>query len=375
MNAQGALVFVDATATSPYTLDTLENQALGGTEATVLRVAQGLRQSHSVILAQSAVSQSHSCQGLVHVHYDHKNPLSGIEPKAIIVVRGFKLLPRLRRQFPDTPLFLWLHCFPGRKRKHLGSILNETRTDLVCVSNDHKAKVEAFIQHREPGLEKRPQIHRIYNPIDDHLQPDDTPVDPNRLIFFSSPHKGIEQVFRAFKAVRKEWPEMKLYLANPGYLFRDHPNDLEGIVKLGPLPHKEVIKQVRQAYCLFYPQATFRETFGLVFAEANAVGTPVLAHPIGSAAEVVNPAEKQLIDARDPQQVIETLRNWRHNGSPQVQARPEFRLATVIKDWERLIRRSLARQVKARKQGSASAHRPRPNSASKNETSKPMELR
>src|SRR5581483_2147599 len=45
---------------------------------------------------------------------------------------------------------------------------------------------------------------------------------------------------------------------------------------------------------VFYPKFVLPETFGLVFAEASAVGTPVLTHDCGAAAEVL----------ADPRQVL-----------------------------------------------------------------------
>ena len=60
------------------------------------------------------------------------------------------------------------------------------------------------------------------------------------------------------------------------------------VVWLGALPPAQVIEQARSALCVFMPNFLMPETFGLVFAEANAVGTPVLAHDCGAAREVLH---------------------------------------------------------------------------------------
>ena len=86
------------------------------------------------------------------------------------------------------------------------------------------------------------------------------------------------------------------------------------------------------------PMARFVETFGCIFAEANAVGTSVLAHPIGAAPEVLeNPA--QLVDCRDRAAVVDRLLRWRDEGLPLVKARPEFRLSAVVARWRELLER------------------------------------
>jgi glycosyltransferase involved in cell wall biosynthesis len=192
-----------------------------------------------------------------------------------------------------------------------------------------------FFRCHDPIAGRAVDLTRVYNPVAPGLAPDDTPWDPDKLVFLSSPHKGLDQVYEAFRVLRRRIPSVRLHVANPGYLARRFP-EVGGVVSLGTLPHPQVARHLREALCLFYPQATFEETFGLVFAEAHAVGTPVLAHPLGAAPEVIA-CGRQLCDVTDIEEVCERIGRWRTGARPAPAHRPEFQLSAVIDVWERLL--------------------------------------
>src|SRR5690606_37804049 len=129
--------------------------------------------------------------------------------------------------------------------------------------------------------------------------------------------------------------------ADPGYLRWDTGPAPEGVVFLGALSHGALIGQMRRALCLFYPQTTFAETFGLVLAEANAVGTHVLVHDgLGANAEIVADANRR-VDGHDRAQMLARIRAWRR-APPHVGANPAFRLDAVARDWTDMLERATA---------------------------------
>jgi glycosyltransferase involved in cell wall biosynthesis len=97
-----------------------------------------------------------------------------------------------------------------------------------------------------------------------------------------------------------------------------------------------LFRHVREALCVFYPQNALSETFGMVFAESNAVGTPVLAHDFGSAREILSSSD-QLVDAEDHAAIVAKLRAWREGNRPRVSLRSELRASNVIAQWRRLL--------------------------------------
>lgn len=329
------ILFIDPVSTRPYRLDPSEPAPLGGTEATLLRVAGGLsRRGHRIWISQSAREATETdLQGIAYIPFRFRERLDCPRPDVVVCLRSHKVLPWLRREFAGCPLYLWLHCFPGTRRKCIRTMSREHDFHVVAVSQSHAR----FIENR-CGV--RPIV--IYNPLESGLERYRTlSKDRNSLIFFSSPHKGLSQVLETFRVVKGSFPDLKLKVANPGYIVGRN-EEREGIVNLGALPHNRVLEEVAASFCVFYPQTTFAETFGLVFAEANAVGTPVLAHDLGSAAEVLGDA-RQLVDCSKPRAVLERIARWRREGPPRPQSDPRFELGRIVERWEEVLRHEQTR--------------------------------
>jgi glycosyltransferase involved in cell wall biosynthesis len=206
--------------------------------------------------------------------------------------------------------------------------------------------------------------YTIYNPIEDGLAPDGSPVDTNKLVFFSSPNKGLKFTLDAFRHLRRRMPELRLVVGNPGYKIRKSVL-IEGVEYLGPQPQARMHTQVRTALCTFFPNFVIPETFGLVFAESNAMGTPVLTYDCGSAVEVIGD-RAQILPVTLADRVYERLLShvspgwragparvaasmglfdafaervsaWRNGGRPSVGPNPRFRLSAVVERWRELL--------------------------------------
>jgi glycosyltransferase involved in cell wall biosynthesis len=320
-----AISFVDPCCHGGYSPVSLTCGGLGGTEATVLRIAEALVQQVEVVHFQNGRSDtSASSAGWMRPLADVLQPRKAT---TYVVLNSWKVACKLRKAHPDATIILWLHVNPGRHNRGMAAALIAADVPVICVSQSHAAQLRRFL-----GDKAQPNINFIYNPLDDALSPDTTPRNPNRLLFASSPHKGLAQVFAQFRAARETIPDLTLRVADPGYLAWDTGPVPEGVIFLGKLSHSGVIAEMRRALCLFYPQTSFAETFGLVLAEANAVGTPVLAHgTLGANAEVVGDPS-QLVDGNDTEQIVETLHRWQA-GPPVVSTNPAFRLTTVARTW------------------------------------------
>ncbi|MCQ0969590.1 glycosyltransferase family 4 protein [Paracoccus sp. TK19116] len=323
------LAIIDPCCAKGYAPADLKAGVLGGTEATVLRVTQALSSDLQIIHFQKGRDGSQdSFAGRLC-------PLDSLpdDPPAemAVVLNSWKLACKLRKSWPETPVTLWLHIHPGKHNRKMGEALSQAGVEVICVSQSHADTLAAFL----PGG-PRPRIHVAYNPIDETLAPDETVRDQNQLLFASAPHKGLRQVFAQFAALRELMPDLRLSVADPGYLAWDTGPVPKGAQLLGPLPHDRLIARMRHSLCLFYPQDSFAETFGLVLAEANAVGTPVLVQRgLGANDEVVTDPDQRL-DGFDAARVAQRLRNWQA-WPPHVVANPSFRLSTVATRWRTLI--------------------------------------
>lgn len=347
-------LFLDPTCQQPYDTRTLRQQALGGTEATITRVADAL----DALVAQ---------HNRTEVYGRYLIPVKTPAVTSVVIGRDSRALPLVRELYPNARVFLWLHdrFRPGSRRAgwlaSTAHLLRERQVTIVCVSDSQRQGVEAAL--RTMGLEGLRTL-TIYNPIDDALAPDGSPVDPNKLVFFSSPNKGLKFTLDAFRALRRQMPELRLVIGNPGYKMRK-PAQITGVEYLGPQPQARIHAEARTALCTFFPNFVIPETFGLVFAESNALGTPVLTHDCGAAVEVLGDHnqvlpvtmahrvyEKMLTHASPdlrggPARLaaamglfdayVARIQAWRSGGRPHVRPDPRFRLTTVADQWRVLL--------------------------------------
>lgn len=314
-----SVLFYDGVTPHSYTFDSLDTRPMGGTEATVIRVANGLKAKGVTVAFEQPRTDAGSVQH---------------NPTHVITLRDAGHYMANKLKYPRAQHYLWVHdVVGGDYQTHLRMHLTGQQAALIAVSDFHKTNIVQGIYQEALGGTIR--VKRIYNPLADYCVKTDSVYNNKQLAFFSSPHKGLEYTLKLFSYVRNIDPEFTLVLANPGY-YTDKADLPSGVINKGSLPHKEVIEVVRNSLCVFYPNTSFAETFGLVYAEANAVGTPVLAHPIGAAREVLShPSET--MDCRLYKEVVDKVIKWSKGERPIVTAKPEFKLDAVISEWLKLL--------------------------------------
>lgn len=345
------ILFYDGVARFPYDAETMKEAGLGGTESTLVRVAEGLSSTHNVAIAQRGRTQIH----VVHPQFrylstDDPDPFDGQHPDWVILLRKHKLIRKLGQQYPKARLGLWLHNWQRRETVFYRGVLSKYRCTVITVSNAHHKDTDRLLNGWLSTFvgafagETRPiPVRTIYNPVNPDLKPDGTPYDLDKMIFFSTAPKGLDQVLEAFSILRASIPTLKLIVAGSdkqtlyGYSkLSKEMLEQPGVEIVGRLPQYKVIRHVRESLCVFYPQDRHPETFGLVYAESNAVGTPVLAYDFGSAKEVLC-SEEQLISSLDVEKIERKLASWRNSRRPSPYLKPEFSLCQVLEAWENLF--------------------------------------
>ncbi|HET7756445.1 MAG TPA: glycosyltransferase family 4 protein [Steroidobacteraceae bacterium] len=351
------LLFYDPLCPRPYSAESLRTEGLAGTEASTVRVAEAL---------DAWVAQHNRA----HSEGRYVPPGALAQVNHVVVLRDPRALATAARLHPGARVTLWVHdrIEPGSSRARwfaaAAGELRRLRPEVVCVSEFQRARVAATLA-RIPGCGSL-AVRRIYNPVDDQVVPDGTPVDMDKLVFFSSPNKGLRFTLDAFRALRRRHGGLRLCVGNPGYKSFDRPG-LPGVEWLGSLPHSRVLAEMRTALATFSANFVIPETFGLVFAESRAVGTPVLTHDCGAAAEVLQDprqllpvtAAERLYETvlrrlspavrRGPARLadalglfgrfIERIESWRAGGRPRVGPDARFRLSAVAGEWRALLAR------------------------------------
>jgi glycosyltransferase involved in cell wall biosynthesis len=345
------LLFFDPLCPRPYGADSLRTGGLAGTEASTVRIAEALD-------AWVAQHNRTEAQGR------YRPPSAVAHVRHVVVLRDPRALKDAARLFPGAHLTLWVHdrIEPGSSRarwfERAVPQLRLLQPDIVCVSDYQRERVAATVAGL-PGCEHL-VVRRIYNPVDDAIVPDGTPVDPGKLVFFSSPNKGLRFALDAFRALKRRMPDLRLCVGNPGYK-SFNAAATPGVEWLGSLPHARVLAEVRAALCTFSPNFVIPETFGLVFAESRAVGTPVLTYDCGAAREVLGDPEELLpvswaqrayeapLHRLEPRwralparwadrlglfdRCIERISRWRDGARPRVGPDPRFRLSAIAGEW------------------------------------------
>jgi glycosyltransferase involved in cell wall biosynthesis len=349
------ILFWDPSCQRPYDTQSVRDEATGGSEASVSRIADALDAyvvQHNRTTAAGRYLPPGRIAGISHV----------------VVSRDPRALREVRALYPDARILLWVHdqihpgSTRGRRLARSARELRELEVTIVCVSDSQREGVEATL--RRMSVEGKVRALTIYNPVPDALAFDGSTVDKDKLVFFSSPNKGLKFTLDAFRTLHRKIPQMRLVVGNPGYKRRKFPR-IEGVNFIGPQAPAVIHAEVSTALCTFFPNFVIPETFGLVFAESLALGTPVLTHDCGAAREVIgDPAqllpvtrwhrayesllnglssELRSAPARVAGQLglfdayVERIAAWRDGARPQCGPDPRFRLSTVAGQWRAVL--------------------------------------
>jgi len=329
------ILFADTSHPKPYDFGDLVAHAMGGTESSLLRTAKILSdKAHQVTVFQQHRNHALEQHGIQFIGPQELSKLN--QPEHVIVLRKFPQLIAFQRQFPNAQFHLWIHTYKNWEYVLKRGIRLKQSWQLITNSKTHATHCDKILNQGLFGtiynwLTPKVSIKTCYNPIPTPLTTSKTEQrDINKLLFLSAPNKGLDQVLKTFQQINQHLRDLKLYIANPGYR-KDQPENLPNVHYLGALPPAEVKQHIATSLCVFYPQNTFAETFGLIYAEANALGTPVLAHDIGAAKEILHP-NNTLINANDKYQITKTLVNWQRK-LPSVSYRDDFDAPAIYQQW------------------------------------------
>lgn len=168
-----------------------------------------------------------------------------------------------------------------------------------------------------------------------------------RTILFAGPlsrsyhWKGLDVLLSAFRIVKQRMPEARLMLVGEG----DRMEELErfgatmgGVSLPGRLSERRLVEAYRRSAVTVLPSTTPAESFGMVLAEANACGRPVVGSRIGGIPHLVRHGDNGLLaEPGDPadlaERLLEVLADPRE--AARMGARGRRRIA-ADHDWDRL---------------------------------------
>lgn len=326
MNPKSVL-FIDPCAPTAYADHTLYTTSQGGTESTVTRIAEGLGARGWEVTVEQAARDTASLSP--NAIYTAIGSACEYEVGNVVVLRHPNALLDARRRFPKAKLYLWSHDLYTNGHAQAVHIMLQAANakGVICVSNYHRQQILA------EGVPLR--VQTIYNPVDPIILPLKTEHNPHQLVWFSSPHKGLKLALELFSKLYKKDSRFTFKVHNPGY-FPDAESVPDGVQVMPRGSFLDALKTVSESMCVFYPNTVFPETFGLVFAEADQLGTPVLTHDLGAAREVLD-HPRELINCFDDTSVIERVMSWSRGSRPVVRGKPQFKMPRVLNQWEKIL--------------------------------------
>ncbi len=188
------ILFYDVVDIPAYSHLTLQQTGMGGTEATIVRIAHALQNYYTIYIAQRNRQPNDSLIS-AGVHYISFAEAEQLSPDVVVLLRHHDWLKKTAKQFPHARLFFWMHNMPGHSLYGARSLFAKYQYEIIAVSHFHRQKIQKRLQgkwHQKlMRFRSQPNIaaHVIYNPIADELLPDQTPVNPYQLVSASTPYK------------------------------------------------------------------------------------------------------------------------------------------------------------------------------------------
>lgn len=186
---------------------------------------------------------------------------------------------RVRDLDPDKKKILVLHDLPGDPEvQHLRDGGWKKFDKLVFVSHWQQ---EQYFLHLGVPYSAGTVLYNAIEPIPDHIKPD--PKEKIRLIYHSTPHRGLDFLYVAFNQLAQEHDNIHLDVYSSFELYgwgqRDEPYEqLFKLLKNHPnityhksVPNDEIREALKNAHIFAYP-SVWEETSCLCLIEALSAG-------------------------------------------------------------------------------------------------------
>ncbi|HXP13346.1 MAG TPA: glycosyltransferase family 4 protein [Stellaceae bacterium] len=267
-----------------------ETGPLGGAEAAVVSLAEALAARRHQVEVYNRCTARLTHKGVAWIPIAEGTPSSA---DLYLANRGHRLIglvPRARKTL------FWIHN-PGwylKKPRYVWALFRR-RPVIVCIGDYHAATMPGWMPRG--GLEVIP-----YGLAEEfrHTAPLSSPPPPH-AIFTSNPLRGLDWLLDIWgRRIHPALPsaELRIYAGPAVYgeaggkqaeamaavLTRAKSLGSIGVRCAPPLPRAELIKALRESRAMLY-RGDENETFCAAVAEAQALGVPVVAQPVGSLPE------------------------------------------------------------------------------------------
>lgn len=297
------VVLFTGAAWERWTPETLQKGGMGGSETMAWELTRRLRKlGHRVrVYGDCMLSDTHSLEGTFEgVEWlDWRRFVQdGKTPSTDVLISS--RIPDLVDYPLDARVKLaWVHDV------HMGTGLTNKRAlkfdRYLCLSNWHKGFFTAHYPYVHPDV-----VLVTRNGIDlSRYEKNAVARDPHRMIYSSSPDRGLQVIMQCMPFIRACVPDATLHVFYGFENWEKHPDPgqqnlataMKGMIKayepFGVVFHGRVSGErlaEEQLKSGVYPYSTwFSETYGITFAEAQAAGCRIVTSPLAALNEIVGP--------------------------------------------------------------------------------------
>jgi predicted O-linked N-acetylglucosamine transferase (SPINDLY family) len=290
------LCFVDSSPLD-YRPDTPGRQALGGSQSALCYLARRLAARGHRVTTLTGTGAPGAVEGVSALAHggDAPKALAGARFDAVIALNDAGPAKRYRAALaPETPVLLWTqhaHDQPAmRGLKDRG--LAAQWTAIVAISDWHRGKlIETFALDPARVRVRRNAIAPAFETL--ARVPNEGPA---RLVYTSTPFRGLEVLLGVFPRVRELFPGTTLDVFSSLAVYqvaaKDDPfgplyaraRETPGVAMRGSIPQGELAAELARADILAYP-SIFAETGCIAAMEATAAGLDVVASRLGALPE------------------------------------------------------------------------------------------
>jgi len=307
------------------------DKGIGGTEYCYIKLAEALvKQGHKVVMSGNVDEAIDSGVHYVPIELlkKHQSPvgknngdrLRGYDHYNLVIAGQYihfhKELKRKKITFDKS--ILWLHNEDGWYNWYRGSIMKNWEVNeginktnkIVCVSDLHRDIIKAKLKALgNTTHDLNTYIQGIDNAIDlDDWEGIKANKIPGRIIWSSSPDRGLKTILDNWSELKQARPELTLAIACPPYA-SDWETGLveqDGIEWLGALSPKRLKEEQYKAEYWIY-QSNYLETYCITAVEMMIAKVKLLTNGTGNIKNIIGMGERGMMIDDNPATIKEML--------------------------------------------------------------------
>lgn len=321
----------------PFTDSTVDHRPVGGTESGAIYVSRCLRDLGARVTLYTADPEGGEFNGITY----KPTPQLQIDAQTttfdiFVAIRDW--IPLLMPVQSQGKYFWTGDSYDQFYNYGIGDKRFYTAVDSIITVSRWQA--QALAEHADAPIDRFYASRNGYWPAYFETPP---PRKKNKLIYTSTPHRGLDVLLTLFPKIRARYPDAELHLFSSlqvygkGTLKESFP-DIERLIhQPGVVSHESVLQnqlaqEIQESYLYLYPNH-FEETSCICAIEAQAAGTPMISSKRAALAETLEHEKTGLLVEGDPH-----TSDYQERFLKQV-----FRLMDSNADWERLSRNGIER--------------------------------